>query len=651
MIPGNVQAQVVDSLFFVHGTGNRFRIERGVKQIASLWRIEDGTAADFEQFCKQQFIGDEASLDVLFTKLSRYLEVMNGNFSKMILQLNEPLDLDWGELTAIDDLFGSYNPASHVTDDFFRNKIAFVIALNFPFYTLKEKTEMGRDWTRKQWAYARMGDVITSRVPPELDQQLYKATTEANTYIQTYNIYMGMLVDSAMQVYFPEDLRLITHWGLRDELKSHYLETDGLVKQQMIYEVMKRIIDQSIPLEVIDSKEYQWDPYTNVIYKEGQKAAFSPETDRRYGFWLNNFKAMKAIDPYYPNYANYVDRSFEQGMEIPYADVEKMFTDFMSSPVIRDIGKLIQKRLGRDLEPFDIWYNGFKAKGTITEEQLNEIVRKKYPTREAFENDLPNILIKVGFTPERARVITSMIQVDPSRGVGHAAGAEMRSEKAHLRTRIGPKGMDYKGYNIAVHEFGHNVEQTISLQDVDFYMLNGVPNTAFTEALAFLFQKRDLEFLGIRSDDPDKEKMLALDNAWASYEIMGVSLLDMYTWQWMYEHPDATPMQLKEAVTGIARDIWNKYYADVFGVKDEPILAIYSHMIYRTIYLPAYPVGHLIDFQLETYLSGKNLAEEIQRIYTIGSIVPQAWMQQAVGSGISGEATLEAAAAAMAGGQ
>jgi oligoendopeptidase F len=209
--------------------------------------------------------------------------------------------------------------------------------------------------------------------------------------------------------------------------------------------------------------------------------------------------------------------------------------------------------------------------------------------------------------------------------------------------------MNYKGYNIATHEFGHNVEQTISLQDVDYYMLNGVPNTAFTEALAFMFQKRDLELLGIKSDDPDKEKMLALDNAWAAYEIMGVSLVDMYTWRWMYEHPDATPAQLKEAVIVIAKDIWNKYYADVFGMKDEPILAIYSHMIYRTIYLPAYPVGHLIDFQLEQYMQDKNFAEEVQRIYTLGTIVPQQWMQLAVGSGISGKATLEAAAEAVAG--
>ncbi|MCK7534347.1 MAG: hypothetical protein MZV63_26685 [Marinilabiliales bacterium] len=64
--------------------------------------------------------------------------------------------------------------------------------------------------------------------------------------------------------------------------------------------------------------------------------------------------------------------------------------------------------------------------------------------------------------------------------------------------------MNYKGYNIAIHEFGHTVEQTISLHDVDHYLLRGVPNTAFTEALAFVFQKRDLELLGIKDENQDK---------------------------------------------------------------------------------------------------------------------------------------------------
>jgi len=224
----------------------------------------------------------------------------------------------------------------------------------------------------------------------------------------------------------------------------------------------------------------------------------------------------------------------------------------------------------------------------------------------------------------------------------------MKGDKARLRTRIGEKGMNYKGYNIAVHEFGHNVEQTISLYDVDYYLMSGVPSTAFTEALAFIFQKRDLELLGMKNNNPDKMHLLALTNLWSCYEIMGVSLVDMNVWKWLYENPNATAAQLKEATLTIAKDVWNKYYAEVFGIKDQTILAIYSHMIDYPLYLSAYPIGHLIDFQIEQYLEGKDFATEIQRIYQQGRLVPQTWMKEAVGVELSNKPMLDAVDLALA---
>jgi hypothetical protein len=334
-------------------------------------------------------------------------------------------------------------------------------------------------------------------------------------------------------------------------------------------------------------------------------------------------------------YPTYIQRAFDGGMEIPREQVEKLFTDFCSAPQIKKVGDLISKRLGRPLQPFDIWYDGFKARSSMNQDELDKITRAKYPNTGAFEADIPNMLIKLGFKPEKAKEIASHITVDPSRGAGHAWGAQMKGDKAHLRTRIGADGMNYKGYNIAVHELGHNVEQTISLYFVDNYMMQGVPNTAFTEALAFLFQKRDLELLGKTNPDPNKDAMAALDNCWASYEIMGVSLVDMKVWQWMYENPNATKVQLKEMVIKSAIEVWNQYFAPVFGMKDSPILAIYSHMIDNPLYLSNYPVGHIIDFQIDEYMKGKNFADETQRIWAAGRLIPQLWMKNAVGSEIS----------------
>jgi hypothetical protein len=634
--------KVIKQLTDSCGEQAKFRIERGVKQAASLWQKEDGTAKEFSDFCTKNFVADSAKLQVLFEKLQNAFEVLYGNFNKMGMDLRIPVDLDGPELTPVDEIFASYSPSAHLTDDLFQNKIAFISALNFPFYSLTEKTEQGANWNRTQWAYTRMGDAFTSRVPAELNQKVSDALSKSDMYISEYNIMMGNLVDASGKTYFPADMKLISHWGLRDELKSHYGKPDGLEKQQMIYSVMKHIIDQSIPQEVINNNEFQWNPADNKVLKDGAEVTFKSEADTRYEMLLNNYKAMKAVDPYYPAFPTYIQRAFELGMEIPEADVEKLFTTLITSPEIKQVGDLISKRLGRKLEPFDIWYDGFKARSSINEDELTAMTTKLYPDAKAFEKDMPNILRKLGWSPERADYIASKVQVDPARGSGHAAGASMKGDKARLRTRLTPQGMNYKGYNIATHEFGHNVEQTIDLYDIDNYIMQGVPNTAFTEALAFLFQKRDLYLLGISDNDPNKEHLAALDAIWSCYEIMGVSLVDMQVWKWMYDNPNATPAQLKKSVISIAKDVWNKYYAPVFGTKDEPILAIYSHMIDNPLYLPNYPIGHLIDFQIDGYIKGKNFASEVDRIYTQGRLVPQIWMKGAVGSTISVEPMLKA---------
>jgi len=405
---------------------------------------------------------------------------------------------------------------------------------------------------------------------------------------------------------------------------------------------MKRIIDQSIPTDAINNEKNTWNPITNDLFRDGKVVTSKPENNKRYEMLLASFRANKELDAYTPELPNALIRNFEGNMEIPQQDIETLFKGLLTSQEVKKVASRIQKELGRKLRPYDIWYNGFKSKPDLSEAELSLITSKKYPNAKALEADLPNILQKLGWTAEKAAEIARLIQVDPARGSGHATGAMMRNDYSHLRTRIAPTGMDYKGYNIAVHEFGHNTEETITMNDVDYWMLNGVPNTAFTEAVAFMFQKRDLELLGFKNANTDGDNNLALDDFWSCYEIMGVSLLDIATWEWMYAHPDATPQELKEAVLSKAREIWNTYYAGVLGGKDEPILAIYSHMIDAPLYLSNYPIGYLISFQVEGQMKGKSMADEIQKMYTQGRIIPQLWMNNNVGKDISAEPLLQA---------
>ncbi|MCX6267349.1 MAG: hypothetical protein NTW16_08345 [Bacteroidetes bacterium] len=631
-----------------YGETGKTRMEKGVKQCAALWTPKDGTEKDFETFCQKFFVGDPAKREYLFKRFSSNWESLFGHFNMISLDLKRGMHLDIGEMLNIDEMFGSYEPGAHFNDDYFNNKLAFVTALNFPFYSLKEKEESGPTWSRYDWACVRMGDLFTSRVPADVNVKIAEALTAADNYISGYNIYVGNLYDDQGKTHFAKEMKLLSHWNLRDELKANYNKgEEGLLKQKMIYEVMLRIINQDIPDSVINNPSFQWNPFSNKVFKDGKEVANTPEPDTRYANLLNLFNKMKLMDPYTPMYPNYIARTFDGGMEIPQEQVEKLFTGLCSSAQVKQVGDLISKRLGRPLQPFDIWYDGFKPRSNMNMELLDKTTRAKYPNTQAFEADIPNMLLKMGFKPDIAKEIASHITVDPARGSGHAWGAQMKGDKAHLRTRIGKDGMDYKGYNIAIHELGHNVEQTISLYMVDNYTMQGVPNTAFTEAFAFTFQKHDLELLGIKDNDPDKEALAAIDNFWMSYEIMGVSLLDMKVWKWLYENPSATKEQLKQTVVATAIEVWNQYYSPVFRIKDTPILAIYSHMIDNPLYLSNYPVGHLIDFQLDQFLKGKSFADETVRIYSAGRLIPQIWMKNAVGSEISIQPLLDATDAAL----
>lgn len=646
-IPKEVIEKTTKELVTSFGEQNKFRIERGTQQVADFWQKEDGTLDAYMDFCKKNFVGDDKKLLALFSKVQNALEVLNGNYNKIGLDLNVPIAVAGYDITPVDELIASYAPAAHLTDDLFQNKLAFIVLLNFPAYSLYEKSTLGDNWSRLDWAYARMGDMFTSRIPASVNQNLTDVGTKAELYISDYNIMMDQLRDEKGKTYFPKGMKLISHWGLRDELKSHYGKKEDQPQQEMVYQVMKRIIDQTIPQTVINNSAYQWNPYSNKVFKEGKEVGSQSEPNTRYDQLVNNFRAQQLADAYWPTMPTYTQRAFEQTMEIPEQDVRNLFVQLLSSPQVKQVASLISKRLGRKLRPYDIWYDGFKPRSGLKEEDLTKTTAARYPNAEAFGSDMPRILQQLGWSAERAQYIASKITVDPARGSGHAAGAYMKGDKARLRTRIAQNGMDYKGYNIAVHEFGHNVEQTIDLYDIDYYMLNGVPNTAFTEAIAFLFQKRDLELLGIKDENPEKEHLAALDAFWSSYEIMGVGLLDMEVWHWMYEHPKVTSAELKEAVVQKAKNIWNLYYAPVFGMKDEPILAIYSHMINYPLYLSNYPVGHLIDFQLDNYFKGKDFAKELDRMIQLGRLTPQAWMKQAVGEPISVKPLLQQVSSAL----
>ena len=642
-----------------YGEGQRVRLHRGMLQVASFWRTEDGDSSVFEDFVRTNFAGDQTTLDTMFNRFEYNLEQLTGHMGEIGREFRNQSDLDLGPILGFDNIFAGYDPSAHINDDFFQNKLAFIVLLNFPLTTLQQRLTEGEKWSRREWAEARLAQRFSKRIPAEVNQALSQAQAEVARYIAEYNIWMHHLVDANGNRFFPPKLRLLSHWNLRDEIKADYSDPkSGLTKQRMIQQVMERIVTQTIPAVVINNPNYDWNPATNDVkpaaVKDAEESSTgdgtaqtvvlnAPEPNTRYAKLLRAFQATRKVDPYSPTAPTHIARSFDEGREIPEARMKAMLEQLISSSLVPQVGNLIEARLGRPLEPFDIWYNGFRPRGAYTEVQLDEIVAARYPTAEAYKKDIPNLLMKLGFSKERAEYLANNIIVDPARGSGHALGAGMRSAKAHLRTRVEKGGMNYKAFNIAIHEMGHNVEQTFSLNNIDHTLLQGVPNTGFTEALAFVFQGHDLELLGLAKPDAKSQALKTLNDFWGTFEIAGVALVDMGVWHWMYDHPGATPAELKDATIKISQDIWNKYYAPVFGRRDVVLLGVYSHMIDSFLYLPDYPIGHMIAFQIEEQMEkAGNIGSEFERMAIVGSVVPDLWMKKATGAPVGPEALLVA---------
>jgi len=645
-----------DELVARYGEAQRPRIERGVRQVADFWRDEDGDAAAFSDFVRNYFAGDQTTLDALFKRLELALESVDGHMNEISRDWKWQSDLDLGTVYPFDEVMAGWDPSAHVNDDLFANKMAFAVLLNFPLTTLEQRLTEGETWSRRQWAEAKLALRFSRRVPGDVIQEISRAGADASQYVATYNIWMHHIVDGSGNRLWPPKLRLLEHWNLRDEIKAGYSDAaHGLAKQRAIQKIFEHIVDSSIPRQVIDNPGVDWNPFTNVVTSaavgddDGKPAAVetapsnAPEPDTRYAKILADFHAEQKLDRYSPTEPTLIARRFNEDREIPEARVEAMLLEILSSPLVPRVAARIEERLGRKLEPFDIWYNGFRPRGAYSEEQLNEIVRKRYPDAASYKRDMPSLFVQLGFSPERAKYLADNIVVDPARGSGHALGAARRADHPHLRTRVGTEGMDYKGFNIAVHEMGHTVEQTFSLNDIDYTSLSGVPNNAFTEALAFVFQNKDLELLGLAKPTAEAHALKTLNDFWGTYEIAGVALVDMRMWHWMYDHPSATPAELRTATGQIAKDLWNRYYAPVFHQRDVTLLGVYAHMVNNFLYLPDYPIGHMIAFQIEEQIDrAGRIGPEFERMARFGSLAPDLWMKHATGAPVGPAALLHA---------
>ncbi len=631
--------KLIDQLVRKHGKRLRDDITRGVKAARKVWPSDgsNGLAAskDFEEFCLAQYV-PPARRGPLLERLDEFHQAVAGAMEAAYKNARAGQDIADRPFLAAEKIFGAYAPDSHLLEDYRRYRIAAIVQLNFG----TDDRSVPR--SRAGWAARRLSNLGRQIIPAELIGRLAQAQSEVDVLISSYNLHLDRFDFGDPRIRFPKGTKLVSHWGLRDTMTALHGTPHALIKRKAILDLMRRVVDGEIPEEVLNRPEVRWDiPRGRISAGPGGRGAASWKPAKGHGAlrWRGFHKVWQVhrqIDPY-RRYGNLIDNKFLSEREIPEEKVVGILIDVLSSPLAERVAHYLRDQLGRELEPFDIYYRDFsprKASESARGKQpLKFDIRGRYPDAASLGEAITDVLVRFGWKRDRARWIRSRIRVDNGRSAGHAWPPRHENDLQLLRVRVDKRGCDELHFETFMHELGHCVEGVLTTYEMDYRALWGVPNTAFTEGFAFTFQDRTDEILG-RGKRP-RSDAVTLRRFWEPFEIAGPALTEIRFFHWLYKHAEATPEEMMRAVRRIGDAVWKEFYARIFGAEGHGLMSVYSHMLWGDFYLAEYPMGLVMAYQIRKHLEGKPLPVEMERMCRVGRIYPEEWMKTAVGQKIS----------------
>jgi hypothetical protein len=603
-------------------------IARGVHFCALVWDWANA-ATGFVGFCTSNYHPMGKDRSRLLHRLDEALHLVTGSFTTIGMSNRLGLDLQNGALTPAEQLLGAFAVWTHLDEDLRTFGIAALVQLNFGTNDLEPPR------SREAWASRRLSKVGRIVIPSALSSEASKRSAEVDVFVSGFNLHLDKIDYADSSVNFPKDTIRISHWGLRDYMMGLNGQKDPLPRQRAIRDLLRRVVDGEIPREILSNPKARWHQKDNTVVEGDTTRAATPTGALRWEKFKRAYDIQREIDPH-TAFGSIIDNKFKLEREIPEEKVVQILTDILSDPVVERVAAYLAKRLGRPLEPQDIYFKSFQAGSKKA--PLSFDIGKRYPDAEALGKAIPGILVRLGFKRDRAKWIGERIQVDDSRSAGHAAAPGTKTDKARLRVRFDKKGVTEESFGIFMHELGHSVEQVLTSYEMDFKSLWSVPNTAFTEGFAFTFQDKADFILGRKSaGDPS---ITVLQRLWEVFEIAGPSLTEIRFFHWLYENPSATALDMHKAVRRIGDKVWAEFYARIFGAEGHGLMSVYSHMLWCSFYLADYSMGYVIAYQVRKYLATRNFAPEMERMCALGSIYPESWMKGAVGQSISAEPLL-----------
>jgi hypothetical protein len=606
------------------GTKVSADIARGVRFCARVWDWKKSEAAGFVEFCEKHYHPPGKARSRLLHRLDEIMHLVNGSFTVIAKTTRVGLDLAEVDLTPAEELFGAFSAGTHLDEDLRTFRIAALAQLNFGTDDLRPPK------TREAWAARRLSRVGRTVIPADLCAEASMRGAEIDRFVSGFKLHLDKIDYTDPLIRFPKDSVHMSHWGLRDFMTSLNGQENALPRQHAIRDLLRRVVDGEIPKEALDNPKARWRQQDGTIHENGTMRTATPIGPLRWEQFKKAYDVERRIDPH-TVYGNIIDNKFKLQREIPEEKVVQILMDILSAPVAEKVALFVEQKLGRPIEPHDLYFRSFQA--GAKKAPLSFDIGKRYPDAESLTSAIPEILGRLGFAKQRAKWIGARIKVDNSRSAGHAWNPGTAHDVSRLRVPIDKGGVNEEVFGVFMHELGHCTEQVLTSYGMDYKSLWGVPNTAFTEGFAFTFQDKADFILGRKmSIDSD---VTVLQRFWEVFEITGPALTEIRFFHWLYEHPEATAADMHMAIRRIGDEVWAKFYARIFGAEGYGLMSVYSHILWCSFYLADYSMGYVIAYQVRKFLATRKFAPEMERLCALGSIYPESWMKAAVGQAIS----------------
>ncbi|MBC8202264.1 MAG: hypothetical protein H8E91_00385, partial [Planctomycetes bacterium] len=181
------------------------RASAGVKRVANRWQDCDGDGSEFKTFCIDNFVASDNDRTRLLGRYESALGSIGGHLYEINRHLRKWTDLRGDEMPQVDNIMAMFDPCPDLSDQFYKQKIAFVALLNFDRPDLATMLQEGENWSTDTWAEVRAGWAFGPRVPAEVNDRARKLEHEADMFVSEFHVPVGCMVDVNGKSWFEKE--------------------------------------------------------------------------------------------------------------------------------------------------------------------------------------------------------------------------------------------------------------------------------------------------------------------------------------------------------------------------------------------------------------------------------------------------------------